>query len=340
MLRVRKRLTQAHRGVRIGRMLARALLSTRHPMLAHLVATRRCNLSCAYCNEYDQVSQPVPLPHLLARADRLAALGTSIVTITGGEPLLHPQLEALVAHIRRRGMIATVITNGYLLTETRIHRLNDAGLDYLQISIDNVQPDEVSMKSLKVLDAKLALLARAAQFTVNVNAVIGAGVANPEDALVVTRRARYLGFASSLGIVHDGGGRLKPLSPREEAIYRAIKGNRGLGFSLLDRFEENLVRGRPNVWRCRAGARYLYVDEDGLVHWCSQQRGNPATPLESYSQVDIRREYRTEKPCAPYCTVQCVHRASQMDSWRGAQVSMRKARVIARMGPRTPTEIR
>jgi MoaA/NifB/PqqE/SkfB family radical SAM enzyme len=72
-----------------------------------------------------------------------------------GEPLLHPELDRIVARIRQRGMLAGLITNGYLPTAERIQRLNRAGLDHLQISIDSVLPDEVSKKSLKVLDRKL-----------------------------------------------------------------------------------------------------------------------------------------------------------------------------------------
>jgi MoaA/NifB/PqqE/SkfB family radical SAM enzyme len=52
-------------------------------------------------------------------------------------------------------MIAGLISNGYYFQPGKSQRLNEVGLDYLQISIDNVNPDEVSKKSLKVLDAKL-----------------------------------------------------------------------------------------------------------------------------------------------------------------------------------------
>jgi MoaA/NifB/PqqE/SkfB family radical SAM enzyme len=90
-------------------------------------------------------------------------------------------------------------------------------------------------------------------------------------------------------------------------------------YSGIRSFQDNLVDGRPNDWRCRAGARYLYVCEDGLVHYCSQQRGYPAVPLETYTIDDIRREFRTLKSCAPFCTVGCVHRVSTMDGWRAPQ---------------------
>ena len=133
-------------------MMVRAFKYPYQPVAAHLIPTRRCNLACTYCNEFDDHSAPVATPDLLRRVDFLAALGTSIVTLSGGEPLLHPALDEIVPQIRRHGMIATIITNGYLLSVDRIRRLNHAGLDHLQISIDNVMPDEVSKKSLKVLD--------------------------------------------------------------------------------------------------------------------------------------------------------------------------------------------
>jgi len=56
------------------------------------------------------------------------------------------------------------------------------------------------------------------------------------------------------------------------------------------------------------------------VHYCSQQRGSPGTPLERYTVEDVRREFLTPKSCAPYCTVGCVHRVSTMDFWRKPQI--------------------
>src|SRR2546428_7133842 len=122
---------------------------------------------------------------MFRRVDNLAELGPWVVTISGGEPLLHPELDDIIRRIRRHGIIAGLITNGYLLTGDRIERLNRAGLEWLQISIDNVTPDDVSKKSLKVLDKKLQLLADYADFHVNVNSVVGAGVRNRHDALAI-----------------------------------------------------------------------------------------------------------------------------------------------------------
>jgi MoaA/NifB/PqqE/SkfB family radical SAM enzyme len=256
---------------------------------------------------------------MIRRIDRLAALKTAIVTISGGEPLLHPDIEKLIQRIRHHGMIAGIITNGYLLTPKKIAALNEAGLEHLQISIDNLQPDDVSLKSLKVLDKKLEYLAEFAEFAVNINSVIGGGIKNPEDAVVITNRALELGFASSLGIIHDGSGSVKALNRREERVYREIKQYGKQSYSRFSWFQENLARGKPNEWKCRAGARYLYICEDGLVHYCSQQRGYPGIPLEQYTLADVEREYLTPKACAPHCTVGCVQKISVIDHWRDPQ---------------------
>ncbi|MGC2110997.1 MAG: radical SAM protein [Candidatus Korobacteraceae bacterium] len=300
-------------------MIAKGVASTDHPLLAHIIPVRRCNLACTYCNEYDDFSKPVPVDVMKARIDDLARLRTSIITFSGGEPLLHPELDDLIAHVRKRGILAAIITNGYLLVADRIQRLNRAGLDHLQISIDNVMPDDVSKKSLKVLDKKLQLLAEHAEFHVNINSVVGGGIRNPHDALVVGRRAIQLGFTSTIGIIHDGDGQLQPLGEEEREVFLKMKQLDKHHYARFNWFQNNIADGKPNDWRCRAGARYLYICEDGLVHYCSQQRGHPGIPLEKYTVEDIRREFLTEKGCAPNCTVSCVHQVSYMDHWRAPQ---------------------
>src|SRR5438309_5698008 len=316
---LRRNAKALHRNQRGARMVARALASTDHPLLAHIIPMRRCNLACTYCNEFDDFSKPVPIEEMYRRIDKLGSLGTAVVTISGGEPLMHPELDDVIRRIRAKGMIAGLITNGYLLVAERIERLNRAGLEWLQISIDNVNPDEVSKKSLKVLDKKLQLLAEHADFHVNINSVVGAGIKHPQDALVIGKRAVELGFSSTIGIIHDGGGQVQPLGDEERRIYHEMKRLEKRSFTRVNSFQDNIAKGKANEWRCRAGSRYLYICENGLVHYCSQQRGYPAIPLEKYTREHLRREYLSEKSCAPHCTVSCVHQVSVVDKWRAPQ---------------------
>ncbi|MBL9042441.1 MAG: radical SAM protein [Myxococcales bacterium] len=308
------------RNARGVRLVAGGIVDKYHPLLVQIIPMRRCNLACTYCNEYDRTSDPVPLAMMLRRIDRLAELRSACVTISGGEPLLHPELDQILRRIRDHGMIAGLITNGFLLGKERIERLNDAGLEYLQISIDNVNPDKVSQKSLKTLNRKLSHLAEYARFHVNINSVVGSGMANPQDPVVIAKRAKELGFSTSVGVLHDEQGQLSPLSAEESAVFHeVVRIGQGI-YTRINNFQENLIAGQPNDWHCRAGARYLYVCENGLVHYCSQQRGKPGTPLETYSQEDIRREFDSVKDCASLCTIGCVHRASALDELRPSRL--------------------
>ena len=135
----------------------------------------------------------------------------------------------------------------------------------------------------------------------------------------IRARALELGFTSTVGIIHDGDGQLKPIGERERAVFLEMKQFEKKNFSQINYFQNDIANGRPSNWRCRAGARYLYVCENGLVHYCSQQRGYPAKALGDYTVADIRREFLTAKSCAPRCTVACVHQISYLDFWRDPQ---------------------
>jgi hypothetical protein len=163
------------------------------------------------------------------------------------------------------------------------------------------------------------MLARYAEFHVNINSVVGGGIRDPHDALTISRRALELGFESTIGIIHDGDGQLKPLGEEEARVYHAVADRKKTNYAQFDAFQEAIVKGQPNMWRCRSGSRYLYICEDGLVHYCSQQKGFPGVPLAKYTLEDVKREFVTAKTCAPHCTIGCVHRISHIDHWRAPQ---------------------
>src|SRR5246127_277707 len=240
LTKLRRRAKAVHRNLRGANMAIRALASTDHPLLAHIIPMRRCNLACTYCNEFDDFSKPVPIDEMYRRIDKLGALGTAVVTISGGEPLMHPELDDVIRRIRANRMIAGLITNGYLLVAERIQRLNRAGLEWLQISIDNVNPDEVSKKSLEVLDKKLQLLAQHADFHVNINSVVGGGIHNPTDAIEVAKRAVALGFTSTVGIIHDASGQLQPLSEEEQHIFLQVRDMGKKNYARMNYFQDNI----------------------------------------------------------------------------------------------------
>jgi MoaA/NifB/PqqE/SkfB family radical SAM enzyme len=296
-------------------LAAGALLEPHRPLMVNLVVTRRCNLACGYCNEYDHTSAPVPLDTLRARIDHLARLRTVMVTLTGGETLLHPDIVEVVAHVRARGMTAALNTNGFPLTADKIRALGHAGLFAMQVSVDAVTPNDVTHKALRPLLPKLRLLAELATFRVRVNTVLGA--APPEEALEVARVAIGHGFDAKCSLVRRSDGTLAPLDERAGHIFQEIGrlqgGARG---PLAERFQCDLARDGRADWKCRAGARFFHVCENGLVHLCAPRTGSPGTPLEAYSPADLRRAFDERKSCAATCPVVYAHQLSQVDRFR------------------------
>lgn len=284
------------------------------PLLAQVVVTRRCNISCAYCNEFDRTSPPVPTAVVKRWVDKLKSFRTYAMEFTGGETLLHPDIVELVAHASRLGFGERwIITNGFLLSPAIVDGLNDAGLSHLQISLDGVEPNESTVKVLKTTRKKLELLAKRAKFVVQVNAVLGAN--QPEQAVEVARVAKQLGFRPRVSILHDGNGAMM-FTPAFAQALREVSDIVGRRWKESKDYRSRLAREGKADFRCRAGGRYLYVDEFGEVHWCSQQRGVWSKPLLDYTWQDIRQQFHTLKTCAPTCTVGCVRTASRFDEWR------------------------
>jgi MoaA/NifB/PqqE/SkfB family radical SAM enzyme len=287
-------------------------------MLVQLVVTRRCNLACGYCTEYDDRSDPVDADVLVRRIDHAAGLGTMVLTLTGGEPLLHPRLDALVSRVASHGVVCTLISNAYALTETWIRRLNDAGLSLLQVSIDNVEPNEWSQKSWSQVRKRLDLLRTHARFAVNVNAVLGSSPV--EETRRVAAAVREAGFFMTVGLMHGPDGQVEAglLGPELASVYGELQ--RVSRKSVLHRagegWEREMLIGAASPFKCRAGGRYLYVDEHGRVSYCSQRRDGPGIDLLAYTADDVERGFYTPKGCEARCTIGCVRRASALDEWR------------------------
>ncbi len=288
------------------------------PLLVQLVVIRRCNLSCGYCNEYDDYSDPVPKQVLFDRIDHLASLGTLVVTLTGGEPFMHPDLHEVVARAVSHGMVVTSISNAYPVTKKWIDRMNDAGLTLLQVSVDNLEPNEVSQKSWSKIKKRLLVLQEHAKFGVNINAVLGSSPMQQTRDLI--DEIRSLGFFMTVGLLHDHDGRIDPglIGEALPEFYDEMRAlcRKSFFHQFGEGWETQMLRDGSSSWRCRAGARYLYVDEHGEVNYCSQRRDELKIPLLEYTRGDLVREFNRPKGCEDRCTIACVRRASSFDEWR------------------------
>jgi MoaA/NifB/PqqE/SkfB family radical SAM enzyme len=284
------------------------------PFHAQLVVIRRCNLSCGYCNEYDQTSDPIPLDVLQRRVDKLAELGTLAIEFTGGEPLMHPDLFELIAYATRKGFVQRkMITNAYLLSPDKVKALNRAGLTHMQISLDGAKPNDVTVKVLRPLEKKLGHVREHADFIVTLSAVIGA--APPSEVREVIEFAEKNDFRRRVLLIHDGDGQFK-LSPEEHELYKEVEEKLGARWRQAGNYRTRLLEHGRAPFKCRAGSRYLYIDEFGMVRWCSQTREWWGRDLMDYGPADLREQFYTKKSCNEQCTVGCVRNNSKLDEWR------------------------
>src|SRR5258707_12192337 len=99
---LRRKLKAAERNVHGLWQILKAVVSTDHPLLAHLIPIRRCNLACTYCNEFDDFSKPVPAEQMLRRGGEQGGLGPSVVTKHGGAPRPAHPLAGNIFPIRQR----------------------------------------------------------------------------------------------------------------------------------------------------------------------------------------------------------------------------------------------
>ena len=297
----------------MGKFLLNQVLFS--PFLAQLVVTRRCNLACGYCNEFDHTSNPVPVDILKSRVDKLKALGTLAVEFTGGEAMLHPDLFDLIRYARGIGIPEVqMISNAMLFTESTVESLNASGLQHLQISVDGVRVNDVTVKVLDRLRDKLEIVSRLAKFKVVMSAVIGS--APPEEVVETVQFALDHGFEPRVLLLHDGTGQLK-LSEENMKLYKQVQRMMGKHFRKAGDYRSRMMRDGHAEFKCRAGSRYLYIDEYGDVHWCSQQRDRFSKPLADYDFEDLRLQFYTPKGfCSAQCTVGCARSCSKVDWWR------------------------
>ncbi len=289
------------------------VLFSNAPLDAQLIVTRRCNLSCGYCSEFDNFSDPVETEILKQRIDILHQLGSVNITMLGGEPLMHPDLPELVRYAGRKANVS-VVTNGFLLRNGVIEALNEAGLNNLTVSVDTLQadPSRYIQKSFRSLKTRLARLQTLAKFDVHVTAVLCES--SKDDFRELIDEIGGMGFRMSVNLIHNAKGYVTISGEPYVELYEDFY-TKGKPFTFLDyEYGKQLLSGETPDWKCRAGARYLYVDEHGLVQLCASQLGRLAKPLVEYTQADLNANAKTYKGCEEGCSVGCAFRCSLVDN--------------------------
>ena len=252
--------------------------------------TYACPLRCAYC------SNPVAarVGPALATGDWLRAiaeaeeLGVVQLHLTGGEPLVRPDLEAIVAGARARDLYVHLVTSGVPLERDRLARLKEAGLDAVQLSFQGAA-GSARVAGVDRHAHKLAVAGwvRELDLPLTVNVVLHAG--NIDQVPAIIRLARDLGahrleLASTqyLGWALVNRAALLPTAAQIARARRAARAARGDDLEILFVLPD-LDAGEPRSCMGGWATRYLVVAPDGLVMPCHAAR---ALPIELWSLRD------------------------------------------------------
>lgn len=278
------------------------------PMYAQVVVTDDCNLTCSYCDEYTPGAPIIPIEELKKRIDKLDELGVLVYDFLGGETLMHPQVAELIRHTKsKRGgsNLATIITNGFLLTEKVIEDLNAAGLDFMQVSVDSLHPTDWSDKSLKSILPRLKVLAKKAKFTVEIQTVL--------NDLTLDTYAEFrdtlkdFPFAFGFSVMHGKGGKVAIKGEKFLSILEKYGVFEGVNF-YGEHLKEMLRGDFSRKWKCLGGFKFLYLNAQGAVQWCSQARGWKYG-LDGLTTDHLRSQDK-HKPCEAGCALGCVRMVS------------------------------
>lgn len=111
-----------------------------HPILCNYYVTYRCNARCGFCDIWEKPSPYANLKVVAENLRDLKHLGVKVIDFTGGEPLLHQQIDQLCQMTKEMGFITTLTTN-CLLYPKLAHRLRGK-VDMLHFSLDSSDPEQ------------------------------------------------------------------------------------------------------------------------------------------------------------------------------------------------------
>ena len=277
-------------------------MTTERPTTLLAELTHRCPLHCPYCSN--------PLDLLRAESEigtddwkrvftEARELGVLQLGLSGGEPLVRKDLEALAAHARSLGLYTTLVTSGLGLTRKRAEALRAAGLEHVQVSVQDADPESAeriaACSSVKQKQAAIALVKELGfAFTINVvlhranldriGEIIDLAAGCGADRLELANTQYYgWGLKNRGALMPTPGAGARGQGDRRRTRMQRYKGQMQILFVLPDYFEE-LPKACYGGW----GRYYIVVSPDGKALPCHGAYAIPSLDLPSVREHSLR----------------------------------------------------
>jgi pyrroloquinoline quinone biosynthesis protein E len=259
--------------------------------------TYQCGLRCAYCSnplDFGRHTPELPTQGWLSALTQAAELGVLQVNFTGGEPLLRDDLAELIGAARKLELYTSLITSGVPLTRERLSELCDAGLDGVQLSVqDTTEAGAIWIAGRALLGQKLAVAGwvKALELPLTLNVVLHRGnISRIDDFIALAERlgARRLELANAQYLSWALHNRSALLPSREqidqarevaEKAKRRLRGKLEVLFVLPDYYSD-VPKACMSGW----GQRYIVVNPTGTVLPCHLAHTLPKLAFENVQE--------------------------------------------------------
>lgn len=270
--------------------LKRRALELAQPLSAHLELTYRCNWRCVFCfNPRHSDIRALTGDEWIDVLGDLRALGTLAVTLSGGEPLTHPDFLRIGAAVRKRGFTLRVFTNGSLVTEAMAEALADLHPLAVEMSLHGARAETHDRATLRPgsFAAMLQGLERLRRRSVPLLLKTPLTWINESELEGMVALARRLGVAHQMDatITPRDDGDPEPLQYRAsaEAVERMYRKVAELGQL------PHAVREAGGL-NCGLGRIIVAIDPEGNVYPCAQWR---KTSLGNVRTTPLRELWRS-----------------------------------------------
>jgi MoaA/NifB/PqqE/SkfB family radical SAM enzyme len=260
------------------------------PIIPYLFTEWKCNLDCHYCWSYNNAVKGMTEDTAKQSIDWLHSIGSRVLALMGGEPLLRPKfIHKIVHYSAKKDIFVYLPTNGRLMKPEVIDQLGDAGIATVNLAVDSVKERKSLPKAFEPIKPYFDYLVKRQRYygyTVMFNINICHN--NMDDVKELTEIAHDSGIATDYHInetpmteqdhfkhLNENQTYLTPEDwPKVDALLDYLNDKRvNEGYKMVNPIQHMqdmklLMRGQVPPWQCRAGQNSLIIRTDGTLAPC------------------------------------------------------------------------
>src|SRR5258708_1903532 len=322
-----------HNGVRLWKTWGAPYFKSRvhrnelRPIIPYLFTEWKCNLDCHYCWSFNNDVKGMTEDVAKRSIDWLHSIGSRVIALMGGEPLLRPKfIHKIVHYSAQKDFFVYLPTNGRLMKPDVIDRLGDAGLATVNLAIDAVEDNKPLPKALKPIRPYFDYLVKQQHkygYTMALNCNITR--INIQDIKELTEIAHDNNVAIDYHInespmteqphfkhLDENSTYLTPEDyPRVEELMDWLHEKRDAGYKIINPKQHmydmvTLMKGDIPAWKCRAGQNSLIIRTDGSLAPCfPMYSATHDWGVVGNHKFDVKQLDDMKKECSQHCLSTC-----------------------------------